>query len=324
MLFYLLAYAVTNLGAFGVLALLASRSNEHDEVRDFAGLWEERPGLAALLTVFLLSLGGFPPTAGFIAKWYIFTAAVQEGHFALAIIGVLTSVVSVFYYLRIVVMMYMSERAHTERRRPGCRRPPTAALAMSRRRRLLPRRLSDRRHRAGPRARSAGCSRASGPRRCLPGPCRHRRSIPSARGSTPSRRTGPSRASGPTWTWPSSRPTRNWRRSTRTCAWRCRAPASAGRAAGARSRSPSRSRASTARTTTAPWRWPGRRASTSRRGRATTSGVRARFQPDDAPALRDLYQLVGDLPGTDVLIDDRPVPYARELWLPLFWCLLPR
>jgi len=52
--------------------------------------------------------------------------------------------------------------------------------------------------------------------------------------------------------------------------------------------------------------------------------VRARFQPDDALALRDLYQLVGDLPGTDVLIDDRPVPYARELWLPLFWCLLPR
>ena len=52
--------------------------------------------------------------------------------------------------------------------------------------------------------------------------------------------------------------------------------------------------------------------------------VRARFQPDDARALRDLYQLVGDVPGTDVLIDDRPVPYARELWLPLFWCLLPR
>ena len=52
--------------------------------------------------------------------------------------------------------------------------------------------------------------------------------------------------------------------------------------------------------------------------------VRARFQPDDAAALRDLYQVVGDLPGTDVLIDDRPVPYARELWLPLFWCLLPR
>jgi hypothetical protein len=52
--------------------------------------------------------------------------------------------------------------------------------------------------------------------------------------------------------------------------------------------------------------------------------VRARFQPDDVSELRNLYQLVGDVPGTDVLIDDRPVPYARELWLPLFWCLLPR
>ena len=66
------------------------------------------------MTVFLLSLGGFPPTAGFIGKWYIFAAAVQEGHYWLAIIGVLTSVVSVFFYLRIVVMMYMTE----ERGRP--------------------------------------------------------------------------------------------------------------------------------------------------------------------------------------------------------------
>ncbi len=65
--------------------------------------------LAALLTVFLLSLGGFPPTAGFVAKWYIFNAAVQQNLIALAVLGVLTSVVSVFFYLRIVVVMYMSE-----------------------------------------------------------------------------------------------------------------------------------------------------------------------------------------------------------------------
>jgi len=63
------------------------------------------------MTAFLLSLGGFPPTAGFIGKWYIFAAAVQDGHYALAIIGVLSSVVSVFFYLRIVVMMYMTEDA---------------------------------------------------------------------------------------------------------------------------------------------------------------------------------------------------------------------
>jgi NADH-quinone oxidoreductase subunit N len=108
-LFYLLAYAVANLGALGIVALLGSEQNEHDQLRDFAGLWRTRPGLAALLTIFLLSLGGFPPTAGFIGKWYVFSAAVQEGYYGLAIIGVLTSVVSVFFYLRIVVMMYMTE-----------------------------------------------------------------------------------------------------------------------------------------------------------------------------------------------------------------------
>jgi NADH-quinone oxidoreductase subunit N len=62
-----------------------------------------------MMTVFLLSLGGLPPTAGFIGKWYIFTAAIEEGYYWLAIVGVLTSVVSVFFYLRIVVMMYMTE-----------------------------------------------------------------------------------------------------------------------------------------------------------------------------------------------------------------------
>jgi NADH-quinone oxidoreductase subunit N len=108
-LFYLLAYAITNLGAFGVVALLATRDRAHDNLTDFAGLWNRRPGLAALMTIFLLSLGGLPPTAGFIGKWYIFTAAVQEEYYWLAIIGVLTSVVSVYFYLRIVVMMYMAE-----------------------------------------------------------------------------------------------------------------------------------------------------------------------------------------------------------------------
>jgi NADH-quinone oxidoreductase subunit N len=110
-LFYLLAYAVANLGALGIVALLGTAEHQHDQLRDFAGLWKSRPGLAGLMTAFLLSLGGFPPTAGFIGKWYIFNAAVQEGHYTLAIIGVLTSVVSVFFYLRIVVMMYMTEEA---------------------------------------------------------------------------------------------------------------------------------------------------------------------------------------------------------------------
>jgi NADH-quinone oxidoreductase subunit N len=108
-LFYLLAYGVTNLAAFGVIALLGSRDAAHDELRDYAGLWHTRPGLAALMTICLLSLGGLPPTAGFIGKWYIFAAAVSAGYYGLAIIGVLTSVVSVFFYLRVVVMMYMAD-----------------------------------------------------------------------------------------------------------------------------------------------------------------------------------------------------------------------
>jgi NADH-quinone oxidoreductase subunit N len=110
-LFYLLAYAVTNVGAFGVIALLESGDRPHDQIRDFAGLWSEHPVLAAFMTIFLLSLGGFPPMAGFIAKWYVFSAAIKAGYTTLAIIGVLTSVVSVFFYLRIVVMMYMTPSA---------------------------------------------------------------------------------------------------------------------------------------------------------------------------------------------------------------------
>jgi len=121
-LFYLAAYAVTNLGAFGVIALLATEDEPHDEMRDFAGLWNRRPGVAALMAVFLLSLGGFPPTAGFVGKWYIFSAAVSEGYWWLAIIGVLTSVISVFYYLRVIVMMFMSEG-------PSAARVPSISFA---------------------------------------------------------------------------------------------------------------------------------------------------------------------------------------------------
>ena len=115
-LFYLAAYAVTNLAAFGVIALVGARDRANDELRDYAGLWFRHPALSALMTVSLLSLGGLPPTAGFIAKWYIFSAAVSSGYYGLAIIGVLTSVVSVFFYLRVVVMMYMQEPGGDARR----------------------------------------------------------------------------------------------------------------------------------------------------------------------------------------------------------------
>jgi NADH-quinone oxidoreductase subunit N len=129
-LFYLLSYALTNLGAFGVIALLDTAQWPNDQVRDYAGLWNEHPILAGLMTVFLLSLGGFPPTSGFIAKWYVFTAAVDAGHYWLAIIGVLTSVVSVFFYLRIVVMMYMTP-TESPVRLPAIPKLAGAALVVS-------------------------------------------------------------------------------------------------------------------------------------------------------------------------------------------------
>ena len=109
-LFYLLTYAITNLGAFGIIAMLDNADRPNDRVSDYAGLWSDHPTLAALMTIFLLSLGGFPPMAGFIAKWYVFSAAMKAGYYWLAIVGVLTSVISVFFYLRIIVMMYMTGR----------------------------------------------------------------------------------------------------------------------------------------------------------------------------------------------------------------------
>ncbi|HWW87263.1 MAG TPA: NADH-quinone oxidoreductase subunit N [Vicinamibacterales bacterium] len=127
-LFYLLVYALTNIGAFGVIALLESRDLPNDELKDFAGLWNDHPALAGLMTVFLLSLGGFPPTGGFVAKWYVFSAAVKAGDNLLAIIGVLTSVISVFFYLRIVVMMYMADGGD-DRRLPVI--PKTVGLALA-------------------------------------------------------------------------------------------------------------------------------------------------------------------------------------------------
>ena len=129
-LFYLLTYAITNIGAFGVIALLDNGDRPNDQVKDYAGLWNERPGLAALMTIFLLSLGGFPPMAGFIAKWYVFSAAVKAGYTGLAIIGVLTSVISVFFYLRIVVMMFMTP-TDTPARFPAVPKVAGAALVVS-------------------------------------------------------------------------------------------------------------------------------------------------------------------------------------------------
>jgi NADH-quinone oxidoreductase subunit N len=108
-LFYLIAYTLMNMGAFGVLSALARRNQNNETVDSFAGIGYRHPAYAAAMTLFLVSLAGVPPTAGFFGKFYIFLSAVRADMIPLAIIGVLNAVVSVFYYLRVVVAMYMQE-----------------------------------------------------------------------------------------------------------------------------------------------------------------------------------------------------------------------
>jgi NADH-quinone oxidoreductase subunit N len=108
-LFYLVAYLFLNLGAFGVIIALTHRGQDADRFDDYAGLAKRRPALAGLMTLFLIGLAGIPGTAGFVAKFKIFMAAVQQGYVSLVVIAVMTSLVSVYYYLRLPVLMYMRE-----------------------------------------------------------------------------------------------------------------------------------------------------------------------------------------------------------------------
>ncbi len=108
-LFYLAVYSFMNLGAFGILTLLGKDGEERVLVSDLNGLGFRQPFLALAMSVFMVSLGGIPPTAGFMGKVYVFGTALAAGHVGLVVIGVLNSVVSVFYYLRITVAMYMEE-----------------------------------------------------------------------------------------------------------------------------------------------------------------------------------------------------------------------
>ena len=108
-IFYLAIYAVMNLGAFGVLTLLGRGAQERVLVADVAGLGFRRPLLGLALAVFMISLGGIPPTAGFLGKVQVFGTAIQAGLLPLVVVGVLNSVVSVFYYLRVTVSLYMEE-----------------------------------------------------------------------------------------------------------------------------------------------------------------------------------------------------------------------
>jgi NADH-quinone oxidoreductase subunit N len=116
-LFYLLAYTLMNLGAFAVVLALTSPAGEQlDLATDYVGLAARHPWLAGCLSLFMLSLGGVPPMAGFLAKFAVFRAAVDAGYWPLVLIGVITSMIALAFYLRVIVLMY----------RPGSATPPAA------------------------------------------------------------------------------------------------------------------------------------------------------------------------------------------------------
>lgn len=117
-LFYLVAYAFTNFAAWAVVIALEQAEEGGLELADYAGLGRRHPALAAAMTVAMLSFTGVPPTLGFAGKFYIFSTVLQGGYIGLALIGVLTSLVSAYYYLRVVVLMYMQEGEPQVRRDP--------------------------------------------------------------------------------------------------------------------------------------------------------------------------------------------------------------
>lgn len=117
-LFYLVTYALTSYGAWSAVIALEKGDGQGLEISDFAGLGRKRPLLAAAMTVFMLSLTGMPPTLGLVGKFYLFRTVIEAGQVWLAVIGVLTSLISAYYYLRVVVVMYMREGAPETTREP--------------------------------------------------------------------------------------------------------------------------------------------------------------------------------------------------------------
>ena len=108
-LFYLVIYTVMNLLAFSIVLSFSRRGDMHVNLNDYAGLARKAPFAAAMLGLALISLAGIPLTGGFMGKFYLFSAAIQKGFVGLAIVGVLNSAVSVFYYFRLLIYMYMKE-----------------------------------------------------------------------------------------------------------------------------------------------------------------------------------------------------------------------
>ncbi|MBD3265128.1 NADH-quinone oxidoreductase subunit N, partial [bacterium] len=109
LLFYLLAYLFMTIGAFGVVIAVSKKGEECQTLQDFSGLAKQHPWLAGMMSLFMLSLAGMPMTAGFFGKLWLFGAAIQAQYLALAIVGIVTTLLSFYYYLRVIVFMYMRE-----------------------------------------------------------------------------------------------------------------------------------------------------------------------------------------------------------------------
>ena len=113
-LVYLWVYLFMQLGAFAVVALLRRRDIIGDELKDISGLYFRNPAVAFAMLAFMLSLGGIPPAAGFMGKVWVFGAAIQAGFVWLAVIGVVNSAISLFYYVRVVVFMWIKEEVNVK------------------------------------------------------------------------------------------------------------------------------------------------------------------------------------------------------------------
>jgi len=109
LLFYLIAYTLMTIGAFAVVIAIGRRGQPNENLDDYSGVGLRSPFLGLVMAIFMLSLAGIPPFAGFVGKFYIFSAAVKSGYIWLVVIGVLNSLVSVYYYVGVLVRMYMSE-----------------------------------------------------------------------------------------------------------------------------------------------------------------------------------------------------------------------
>ena len=114
-LFYLISYMFTNIGAFGIAAIIENKEQGGTEIDNFRGLYYRHPALAVMMSIFMFSLVGLPPLAGFFGKYYIFVAAIENGYTWLTIIGVITSMISVYYYLRVVVVMFFQTDEEAEK-----------------------------------------------------------------------------------------------------------------------------------------------------------------------------------------------------------------